>query len=60
MDIDYAGGGGWLTLALVNAGLAESKGRSRLTWFLVSIVLGPFATLLIVTWPRPEPRPDPR
>lgn len=36
------------SLALINAGLAEQKGRSRLIWFLISLVLGPIATLLIV------------
>ncbi|HVE41907.1 MAG TPA: hypothetical protein VNM14_18580 [Planctomycetota bacterium] len=39
---------GWGTLALVNAGLAQSKHRSGLLWFLASLLLGPFATLLIV------------
>lgn len=55
MDTDswLAGGGGWLTLALVNAGLAEQKDRSRLNWFLVSLLLGPLATLLIVVWGPP-------
>ena len=43
---DYAVG--WGTLALVNAGLAESKGKSRLVWFVVSLVLGPIATFIIV------------
>lgn len=42
----------WLTLALVNAGLAETKGRPRLRWFLISLVIGPLATALIVVWPR--------
>ena len=42
------------TLALINAGLAEQKGRSRLVWFLVSLVLGPLATLLIVALDRPK------
>jgi hypothetical protein len=41
----YAGLG---TLALVNAGLAQSKNRSGLVWFLVSLLLGPIATFLIV------------
>jgi archaellum biogenesis protein FlaJ (TadC family) len=45
-------GGGWLALALVNAGLAEQKNRSRLTWFFVSLFFGPLATFLIVTWQR--------
>jgi hypothetical protein len=39
---------GWGTLALVNAGLAQSKHRSGLVWFLLSLLLGPVATLLIV------------
>jgi hypothetical protein len=39
---------GWGTLSLVNAGLAQSKGRSGLTWWLISIFLGPIATFLIV------------
>lgn len=47
---------GWFTLALINAGLAQSKGRRGLVWFLVSILLGPLATLLIVVWdPVPPP-----
>ena len=45
-------GGGWL--ALVNAGLAEQKNRSRLTWFLLSLILGPLATFFIVVW-QPAP-----
>ncbi|MFI5209033.1 MAG: hypothetical protein ACHQ2E_01195 [Gemmatimonadales bacterium] len=45
---------GWGALALINAGLAESKRRSRLTWFLLSLILGPIATLIIVvTDPAP-------
>jgi hypothetical protein len=39
---------GWGTLALINAGLAQAKGRSGLMWFLLSLLLGPVATLLIV------------
>lgn len=39
---------GWGALALINTGLAETKGRSRLAWFLLSLLLGPIATLLIV------------
>ena len=35
---------GWGTLSLINAGLAQSKNRSGLIW----LVLGPFATFLIV------------
>ena len=39
---------GWGTLSLINAGLAQSKNRSGLMWCLLSLVLGPFATFLIV------------
>ncbi len=39
---------GWGTLALINAGLAQSKNRSGLAWFLLSLLLGPVATFFIV------------
>jgi hypothetical protein len=39
---------GWGTLALINAGLAQSKDRSGLGWFLLSLLIGPLATLIIV------------
>ena len=39
---------GWGTLSLINAGLAQSKGRGGLNWWLLSLLLGPIATLLIV------------
>ncbi len=39
---------GWFTLSLINAGLAQSKGRSGLNWWLVSLLIGPLATFLIV------------
>jgi hypothetical protein len=43
----------WVTLALVNAGLAQGKRRGAWEWFLLSLVLGPLATALIVIWPAP-------
>ncbi|PZO06798.1 MAG: hypothetical protein DCF27_12240 [Lysobacteraceae bacterium] len=39
---------GWGTLSLINAGLAQAKGRGGLNWWLLSLLLGPVATLLIV------------
>ena len=39
---------GWGTLMLINAGLAQSKGRSGLNWFLLSIFLGPVAPFFLV------------
>jgi len=41
---------GWGTLALINAGLAQGKGRSGLNWFLASLLLGPLATFLLVAF----------
>ena len=46
---DYAAG--WGTLSLINAGLAQAKGRSGLAWWAISLLLGPVATLLIVMLP---------
>ena len=42
---------GWGTLALINAALAQGKNRSGLLWFLLSLLFGPFATLLLVLLP---------
>jgi len=47
---------GWGTLALINAGLAQAKNRSGLNWFLLSLLLGPLATLFLVLL-DPVPRP---
>jgi len=41
---------GWGTLALVNAGLAQGKNRSGLAWFLISLLLGPIATFVLVAF----------
>ncbi|GAB2541121.1 antitermination protein NusB [Rhodanobacter koreensis] len=52
----FAGGApwfvGWGTLALINAALAQGKNRSGLLWFLLSLLFGPFATLLLVLLPK--------
>ena len=44
----------WISLALINAGLAEQKNRSRWYWFWLSVFLGPIATFCIVAWDPPE------
>ena len=59
MDVLEVGRGyavGWGTLALINAGLAQSKGRSRMAWFLASLLLGPLATFIIVVTDSPSPK----
>jgi len=53
MDREYVIG--WGTLALINAGIAQGKGRNGLGWFLGSLLLGPFATFLIVVLERVHP-----
>lgn len=57
MDKQYAVG--WGTLALINAGLAQTKRRSALAWFFVSLLLGPIATFLIVVLDPVAPEPSP-
>jgi len=50
---------GWGTLALINAGLAQAKGRSGGMWFLASLLIGPIATFLIVVLsPNPAGKPS--
>lgn len=48
MDIQKEWVAGWGTLALINAALAQAKDRSVIGWFLVSLILGPLATLLLI------------
>jgi hypothetical protein len=43
---------GWGTLALLNAGVAQGKNRSGSNWFLVTLLLGPVATFLLVLQTR--------
>lgn len=46
---------GWGTLSLINAGLAQAKGRSGLLWWIASLFLGPVATFLVVVLPAETP-----
>jgi len=47
---------GWGTLAVINAGLAQGKNRSGLNWFLLSIFLGPIATIILVAFCDKRPQ----
>lgn len=51
---------GWFTLSLINAGLAQGKRRSGLAWWLLSLLIGPLATLLIVLLPALPEEAEPR
>jgi hypothetical protein len=37
---------------LINAGVAQGKQKSGLLWFLLSVFLGPLATLILVLLPK--------
>jgi hypothetical protein len=41
---------GWGTLTIINAGIAQGKNRSGLKWFLLSVLFGPIATLVLVAF----------
>lgn len=43
---------GWGSLALINANIAQVKGRSGLGWFLGSLIGGPIATFLLAVLDR--------
>jgi hypothetical protein len=47
---------GWGTLSLINAGLAQSKRRSGLVWWFISLFLGPIATFLLVVLDPAPPK----
>ena len=39
---------GWGTLALLVAGVAQGKGHSGLLWFILSLLFGPLALLILL------------
>lgn len=43
---------GWGSLALINANIAQLKGKSGLLWFFVSLLLGPIATFVLAIMDR--------
>jgi len=47
---------GWGTLALINAGLAQTKNRVGMLWFVISLFLGPLATFLVVVLDPQKPK----
>ena len=51
MIIETAFGTLWTGLAVLNGKLAETKGDRGYKWFLLSLLLGPLASILIVARP---------
>lgn len=47
---------GWGSLALINAVLAQSKNRSGFVWCIISLFIGPLATLILAVMDRLPPR----
>lgn len=43
---------GWGTLALIIAGIAQAKGYSGLLWFLLGLLAGPLALLILLLLER--------
>lgn len=39
---------GWGSLALINAAIAQLQHRSTLLWLVISLILGPLATVLLL------------
>jgi hypothetical protein len=39
---------GWFTLVFINGCIAHAFNKSRLFWCLLSLVLGPLATLMLL------------
>ncbi|MFJ4074997.1 hypothetical protein [Curtobacterium sp. NPDC089991] len=46
----------WLSVAMLAGGYARTRNRSAWTWFLLTLLFGPPAVLLLVTWPARPPR----
>ena len=42
-----------LACGILGSFMAQSKGRSRMAWFLASLILGPIATFIIVVTDDP-------
>ena len=46
---------GWGTLSLINAALAQPRGRSGFVWWIISLLIGPIATFLLTVLPPATP-----
>jgi hypothetical protein len=54
-SVAFTLGAVWLTMAILAGGYARTRNRSAWTWFILTLVLGPIAAFLLVTWPVREP-----
>jgi hypothetical protein len=62
VDVDPAVTGSitalWLTAAILAGGYARTRNRSAWNWFLLTLIFGPIAAFLLVTWPPRDVRPS--
>ena len=47
---------GWFTLAFINSAIAQSKHRSGILWWFISLFLGPIATAILAIIPTESAR----
>jgi biotin transporter BioY len=47
---------GWVTLTFINSAIAQSKNRSGILWWVISLLLGPIATAILAVIPAEPPR----
>lgn len=47
----------WISVALLAAGYARTRGRGAAVWFLSALFFGPIAIYLLVVWPPAEDGP---
>lgn len=40
--------GGWVTLSMIIAGIAQGKSRSGFWWWFFGLIAGPFALLVLL------------
>lgn len=50
-------GVGWFTLTFINSAIAQSKIRSGILWWFLSLFLGPVATAILAIIPAEMPKP---
>jgi len=49
---------GWLTLSFINSAIAQSKNRSGILWWFLSLLLGPVATAILAIVPAEPARAE--
>lgn len=48
----------WLTLSFINSAIAQSKNRSGILWWFLSLLLGPVATAILAIVPAEPARAE--